>query len=233
MKKLTLVGQKFGRLIVVSDAGSKNGRTYSNCRCDCGNMVVVSNKNLRNGHTRSCGCYKNDLISEIGKSTGKTNIILAQKKAHEGNVQHGMSKTRLYRIWQQMKQRCYNQKTDAYKYYGAKGVNICDEWKSDFVAFETWALSNGYSDLLTIDRIDSNGNYGPENCRWITQSENTSRIKRDVRYWCIDVAQGRYIEFDNIRQFCRNYPEIANENHVRYALSPKCHKQENVIFGQF
>lgn len=233
MKKITLVGQKFGRLTVVKDAGVKNGRTYSVCLCDCGNVVVVSNKNLRNGHTKSCGCYKNDIVREIGKVTGKTNVYGAQAKAHENNVSHGMSKTRLYRIWQQIKQRCYNEKSSSYKYYGGKGIKVCDLWKDDFEAFLEWAINNGYSDYLTIDRIDSSCDYEPRNCRWITQEENSARIFRDARYWCVDILNGRYVEFDNIRKFYRDNSDIASENHIRYAVSGKCLKQQNIIFGKF
>lgn len=233
MKKVSLVGQKFGRLTVLSDYGVKNGRTYSECLCACGNIVIVCNKYLKSGHTKSCGCYKNELVKEMGKRTGKKNIIAAQLKAHENNTKHDMSKTRLYRIWQQMKQRCYNRNSTAYHYYGEKGISVCEEWKSDFYSFYKWAMNNGYSDNLTIDRIDSFEDYTPFNCQWITQEENTKRIHRDVRYWCIDVLNGRYIEFDNIREFCRNNPDIANENHVRYAVSGKCQNQENIIFGKF
>nr|DAG87323.1 MAG TPA: hypothetical protein [Herelleviridae sp.] len=233
MRKVSLIGQKFGRLTVLSDAGVKGGRTYSNCLCDCGNMVIVSNKHLKNGHTKSCGCYKNDLISRIGKKTGKTNIKKAQKQAHENNKKHQMSGTRIYRIWSQIKQRCQNEKSSHYQYYGGKGICICDEWKNNFQAFEQWATNNGYADNLTIDRVNSNKNYEPSNCRWIPKSENSARIHRDARYWCIDVQNGRYAEFDNIREFCRNNPDIANENHVRYAVSGKCKNQDGVIFGKF
>lgn len=233
MKKITLVGQRFGRLSVVADAGTKNGRTYSACLCDCGKEVIVSNKNLRNGHTKSCGCYKNDIIREIGKVTGRANVYKAQSKAHEDNVKHGMSKTRLYRIWQQIKQRCYNKNSGSYKYYGGKGVRIFEGWKDNFEAFSEWAMDNGYSDCLTIDRIDSCCDYEPQNCRWITQEENSARIQRDIRYWCVDISNGRYVEFDNISKFCRDNPDIANENHVRYAVSGKCLEQQDIIFGKF
>lgn len=86
------------------------------------------------------------------------------------NYKHGMSGTRLHRIWTEMKTRCLNQNDCHYKWYGARGISVCDEWL-DFVPFSEWALSNGYKDDLTIDRIDNDGNYEPSNCRWITQSE--------------------------------------------------------------
>ena len=140
MRKISLIGKKFGRLTVLSDAGTKGGRTYSNCLCDCGKIVVVSNKHLKSGHTKSCGCYKNEIIREIGKITGKTNIKYAQKQAHENNRKHDMSGTRLYRIWLQMKQRCYNEKNDHYQYYGGKGILVCDEWREDFQKFEQFQI---------------------------------------------------------------------------------------------
>ena len=91
-----------------------------------------------------------------------------------GNFKHGYtSKNRLYRIWHNMKARCYNPNFNKYKYYGGKGIIVCDEWRTDFLKFRDWALNNGYADNLTIDRIDSNKNYCPENCRWITLTENT------------------------------------------------------------
>lgn len=233
VKKVSLVGGKFGRLTVLSDAGVKGGRTYSNCLCDCGNLVVVSNKHLKSGHTKSCGCYKNEAISEVGKRTGRINVKTAQEEARRANRKHDMSGTRLYRIWLQMKQRCYNKNNDGYRYYGGKDISVCDEWKDSFETFEQWATSNGYNDKLTIDRINANRNYEPSNCRWITQSENSARIHRDIRYWCIDVCNGKYIEFDNIREFCRKHSDIATENHVRYAMSGKCKNQGNIIFGKF
>lgn len=90
---------------------------------------------------------------------------------------HGQTKTRLYRIWSGMKGRCNNKKNPAYRYYGAKGIKVCDEWQNDFLAFKEWADLNGYNDKLTIDRIDSDGDYCPSNCRWLTAQENSARTK--------------------------------------------------------
>lgn len=178
MKKLNLLGQKFGRLTVIENLESENGRSYSLCLCDCGKTkpFKVMNKYLRNHHVVSCGCVKSERISGLGKKTGKEHITKAHEVAWENNKTHQKSKTRLYRIWQQMKQRCSNPNCDAYKYYGHKGVSLCEEWNNNFISFYEWSIQHGYKNNLTIDRIDSNKNYCPENCRWLTQADNTRRV---------------------------------------------------------
>ena len=111
------------------------------------------------------------------------------------NYKHGLRKTRLFSIWANMKTRCQNPNTPVYEYYGARGITVCDEWKDDFQSFYDWSMMNGYSDNLTIDRIDNDGNYEPSNCRWVTmkeQSENTRRnhivvlneISKPLSVWC-------------------------------------------------
>ena len=133
------------------------------CRCDCGTERIVSAHSLRNGSSQSCGCYHSDIMHDVGKV----------------NVTHGMSNSRLYRIYKHMRNRCYNKNDARYKYYGARGIVVCDEWQK-FETFRDWALSNGYSDSLSIDRIDYNKDYCPNNCRWaddIQQSNNKSNNK--------------------------------------------------------
>ena len=100
------------------------------------------------------------------------------------NYKHGLKNTRLYRIWLQIKNRCFNSNTNRYRDYGARGITVCDEWRNDFKAFYDWAMNNGYSDELTIDRIDNDGNYEPSNCRWVSvkvQNRNT-RSNRLITY---------------------------------------------------
>lgn len=155
-----LTGKKFGRLTVIERAGSnKDGRATWLCQCVCGNTSVKIGKLLLNGHCQSCGC---------GEYENRVNNCTS----------HKMSNTRLYNIWQGAKQRCYYHKHKSYNEYGGRGIKICDEWLTDFTVFYDWAITNGYSDNLTLDRIDVNGNYEPNNCRWVTISDQ-SRNKRD------------------------------------------------------
>lgn len=160
-----LMGERFGRLTVIEKADAitnKNGRIYHRwlCRCDCGTKVIVKTYSLTYGEKRSCGCYQNEINSIT-------------------HTKHGLRKNALYGVWQSMKTRCYNNKHRYYKDYGGRGVTICDEWKNDFKAFHDWAIRNGYKKGLTIDRIDSDGNYCLDNCRWATKKVQT-RSRRNT-----------------------------------------------------
>jgi hypothetical protein len=181
MKKVKndLTGKRFGRLSVIGidDRGIK--RTYYYCKCDCGNVKSIRSDGLTSGAVTSCGCRKLE----------QDTINLT------ANHKHKMSGTRIYSIWQGMKGRCYNPHYAMYERYGGRGINVCNEWKNDFSAFYEWAVQNGYSDDLTIDRIDNNKGYSPDNCRWAdqeTQSRNRSsniNVKignstRTLTEWC-------------------------------------------------
>lgn len=162
MRKIkNIKGQKFTKLKVIDLQGVQNHRAMWLCKCDCGNEIVVSSNSLLTKKTKSCGCL---------------NI----KKIIERNTTHGLSKTRLYKIWCGMKQRCYNKNDKRYNRYGKRDIKICDEWLKDFKKFYDWSIKNGYSDKLTIDRINNNGNYEPNNCRWITQHEQTRNYSRNI-----------------------------------------------------
>ena len=154
-KVIELTGQQFGRLLVIERYGSKDGKATWKCRCECGKEVVVVGRDLRKGLTRSCGCLQKELFA---KNTNNP-------------ATHRKTGTRLHNEWRGMKARCYIPSCSNYEYYGGRGITVCDEWKDDFLAFEKWALENGYNDDLSIDRIDSDGNYEPSNCRWVTMQK--------------------------------------------------------------
>ena len=153
-----LSGRRFGRLIVLERAESKNGSTYWKCICDCGTEKEICASHLSSGKIVSCGCLSVERFSKINKT-------------------HGMSNTRIYNIWCGMKTRCYDKNCESYKNYGDRGITICREWLDDFMNFYNWAMDNGYSDDLSIDRINVNGNYEPDNCRWSTRKEQSCNTR--------------------------------------------------------
>lgn len=161
-----LTGCKFDRLTVESYAGKdKTNHSVWKCRCECGSYILVVGYSLIKGSTRSCGC-------------------LAHEYSLSGNSRrtHGDHETRLYRIWKNMKTRCNNPNNPSYKnWYGQHGIKVCDEWSKDYLTFKTWSINNGYSENLTLDRINSNEGYCPENCRWVTsfeQANNRSGVEK-------------------------------------------------------
>ena len=188
-----IVNVKFGRLTVIKFIKREKSKTYWECQCDCGNKIITTQNSLQTGSTKSCGC----LFKE------------------GNNKKMNLSDTKLYNTWRSMKSRCYNQKSDSYKNYGNKGIIVCDEWlnkENGFINFYNWAINNGYKENLTIDRIDSNKNYEPSNCRWATrkvQNNNTSR--------------NRYIAFNGLTLTMSQWTEKIglNKNTLKNRLDNK------------
>lgn len=152
-KEKDITGQKFNSLTAIKfDHKSKKGDYYWLFRCDCGREKIIRKGDVTSGYVCSCGC-----VSKIRTS-----------------------KESLYTKWSTMKARCFRKNATNYNIYGGRGIKVCDTWKKDFMSFYNWAINNGYKEGLTLDRIDVNGNYCPENCRWVTMKEQ-SRNKRDNR----------------------------------------------------
>lgn len=177
-----LKGMRFGRLLVIGEHG-KDKYHYMNwvCLCDCGNTHITSSSSLIGGDTKSCGCFKIDMLT---KRLTKHGLIV-------GGI------TPLYRVWNNMRSRCLYPSVKAYKNYGGRGISVCDEW-NNFEPFHEWAINNGYSEKLQLDRINNDGNYCPINCEFVTRKENLQHtrnrnkliingIEKGIREWANEI----------------------------------------------
>lgn len=175
------IGQKFGKLTVIEPV-YKNDRWLWRCRCECGNETIAWPNLLIRGKQKSCHC---------GKS----------KTFHEMKYIHGESHTRLNNIWSGMKKRCDNKNSISYNLYGGRGIKYCKEW-SEYIPFKNWALENGYNDDMTLERIDVNGNYCPENCKWVTIDEQAKNKRNTIR-----------LEIDGVTKCLKDWCEIYGKNY--------------------
>lgn len=183
-----LTGRKFGRLTAICRAESVKGNTRWNCECKCGNETTVSYQNLISGRTKSCGCWHDEALT-INKKT------------------HGMSKTKLYSVYRQMVERCYRKNNEAYRNYGGRGIRVCPEWlgKNGADNFFKWANESGYKEnkgrnILTLDRKDVDGDYEPNNCRWVT-AEVQNNNKRNSHFITIDGVTKTMAEWGNSNEY--------------------------------
>ena len=200
--RVNLRGNVFGRLTVTAFVGwDKHKHPLWLCRCDCGNTVTVKGCHLKCNHTKSCGCLRNELVGERYRT-------------------HGERHTRIYRIWLNMKSRCYIPKSSAFKHYGGRGIRVCDDWQK-YEAFRDWAMANGYRDDLTLDRIDVNGNYSPDNCRWATFTEQANNTRKTI-----------LIEYGGVVRSLHDWSRLTGVNYYTMYSRYKAGKTPAEIIGK-
>ena len=181
VKQYDLTNKKYGRLLVI-EKDNTSKRTKWICKCKCGKMKSIYHSHLISGATTSCGCYQ-------------------KEKAKEYKTKHNMTHTSLHNRWKSMKQRCLNANCKAYKNYGARGIKICDEWLVSYNVFYKWCIENGYQKGLQLDRINNNGDYRPDNCRFVTPLENSNNKRTCV-----------YIEYNGEKHTINEWSRILNIN---------------------
>jgi len=198
------VGKRYGRLVVVKYAGNSKWL----CQCDCGNTKIANTSSLNGGRTQSCGC-------------------LHKERASKANMTHGRGGTRLYHVWAGMKERCLNPNATNFKNYGGRGISVCREWADDFATFEAWAIANGYDEgasfgQCTINRIDNDGDYCPENCEWQTisqQARNRRKCRKPGLFHAVE-------QIDANGNVMRKYPSIRDASEAsgisRHTITAVC-----------
>lgn len=208
-KAKDLTGKKFGRLkcIKIAKKRFKGERVRWVCECFCGNIVEIFSDNLLSGNTKSCGCLD-----------------------HEKTTSHGMSNSRIYQLWSQIKQRCGNENNLHYKNYGGRGIRLCDDWMS-FKSFYDWAILNGYEDGLTIERLDNNKGYSPDNCTFITKSEQSKnrrvnyRVNINGSVMCLyDACKHLYIDYSLVQNRIKNLGwDVDKALYTKINAPTRCH----------
>ena len=212
-----LTGKKFGRLTVLKYYATISRRAMWECECECGKRSIVRGGHLTGGATKSCGC-------------------LGKENASKAKIKHGdtmiSGRARLYGVWCNMENRCYNKKIGGYKDYGGRGISICDEWKNDYAVFKKWAFDNGYDENAkysdcTIDRIDNDGNYEPGNCKFSTSKEQSQnqrpRKTRPIKQYTVD---GDFVKsYDG----CRQAAAILGKD--QSTISAVCRGHRKTVYG--
>lgn len=200
-----LTGQTIRNVKVLKYVGvSRNHKSMFLCKCFCGKEFICIGANLKNGTTNSCGCYMRKISSENGKK----------------NKIHGFSKHRLFNIHKGILERCYKEKNHDYKIYGARGIKVCDEWVKNKESFFNWAISNGYKDGLTIDRIDTNGNYEPANCRWV-----------DYKIQARNRRNNHIVEYNDEKHCIADWADILNYDYIKLKDKLKTYSLKDIIEG--
>jgi hypothetical protein len=178
---------KYDEYRVVGQEGKKvRKRHFYKCKCECGEIKSVQRVNLMKSISKSCG-HKN------------------KEKFIERNTKHGLSRDRLFRIYNEMKKRCHDEKSKDYVNYGDRGISVCAEWVNDFDAFRDWSMSNGYKENLSIDRINNNGNYEPSNCRWATIKEQALNKRTSITIEAYSPEGKVFKEIRDIKDFCQKH----------------------------
>jgi len=198
-----ILNNRYNRLTVIGYFGKSKNRYFWKCLCDCGNYAIVDRGNLIPGHSQSCGCFKKELIKK-------------------SSITHGLSKTKEYAIWADIKKRCYNKNNSAYKFYGAKGITMCNKWKNSFIPFIT-DMGKRPSENHSIDRINTFGNYEPSNCRWTTKDiqSNNTRTNKKITLNGITKNITQWLKLLNIP--CTTYYNRLNRNwSIQDALTKPC-----------
>lgn len=196
------VGKQFGYWTVISPAKGKSRKKAYLCECKCGNRKIVNADTLKLGTSKSCGCFhKEDMTKRL--------------------TTHGQTGNRIMTIYYNIKNRCYCKNNNRFSDYGGRGIKMCDEWKNNSSSFVDWSYSHGYADNLTIDRIDNNGDYCPENCRWITGKEQANNKRSSINFTFFGVTK-------NLKEWCSCMGENYKKMYGRYHRGYETFREEDI-----